>query len=81
MSLFRGQITKATVVTSTSIRRHADGFTSATQVLFSGISRQLDRATGHGDIELLKRKVEEQGMPSTDCIADVAHKFTVAILF
>jgi hypothetical protein len=61
-SLLRGYITKATGDTAIGIRKRADGFTAITQVLFSELGGQLNRATGYEEIELLKRKVEAQGM-------------------
>jgi hypothetical protein len=63
-SLFRGCIAKATGDTAISIRKRADGFTTVTQALFSELGGQLNRATGYEEIELLKKKVEEQGMLS-----------------
>ena len=61
-SLLRGYITKATGDTAIGIRKRADGFTAVTQALFSELGGQLNRATGYGEIELLKKKVEEQGV-------------------
>ena len=61
-SLIRGYIAKATGDTAIDIRKRADGFTAVTQSLFSELGGQLNRATGYGEIELLKKKVEEQGM-------------------
>ena len=61
-SLFRGHITKAAGDTAINIRKRADGFTAVTQALFSELGGQLNRATGYEDIELLKKKVEAQGM-------------------
>ena len=61
-SLLRGCITKATGDTAINIRKRADGFTAVTQVLFSELGGQLNRATGYEEIELLKKKVDEQGM-------------------
>jgi hypothetical protein len=78
-SLFRGYITKATGDTAVNIRKRADGFTAVTQVLFSELGGQLNRATGYEDIELLKKKVGEQGTFCTLFIG--VHRFTVAILF
>ena len=63
-SLFRGCIAKATGNTAINIRKRADGFTVVTQALFSELGGQLNRATGYEEIELLKKKVEEQGMLS-----------------
>jgi len=63
-ALLRGHITKATGNTAINIRRRADGFTAVTQTLFSELGGQLNRATGYEEIELLKKKVEEQGMSS-----------------
>ena len=63
-SLLRGYITKATGDTAIGIRKRADGFTAVTQVLFSELGGQLNRATGYEEIEQLKKKVEEQGMCS-----------------
>ena len=63
-SLFRGCIAKATGDTAINIRKRADGFTAVTQALFSELGGQLNRATGYEEIELLKKKVEEQGMRS-----------------
>ena len=63
-SLLRGCITKATGDAAINIRKRADGFTAVTQVLFSEVGGQLNRATGYEDIELLKKKVEAQGMCS-----------------
>ena len=62
-SLLRGCITKATGDTAISIRKRADGFTVVSQALFSELGGQLNRATGYGEIELLKKKVEVQGRP------------------
>ena len=61
-SLLRGYITRATGDTAIGIRKRADGFTAVTQALFSELGGQLNRATGYGEIELLKKKVEEQGV-------------------
>ena len=63
-ALLRGYITKATGDTAIDIRKRADGFTAVTQALFSELGGQLNRATGYEDIELLKKKVEEQGVYS-----------------
>ena len=62
-SLLRGYITKATGDAAINIRKRADGFTAVTQVLFSELGGQLNRATGYEEIELLKKKVEAQGTP------------------
>lgn len=64
-SLLRGYITKATGDAAINVRKRADGFTAVTQVLFSELGGQLNRATGYEDIELLKKKVEAQGKLST----------------
>ena len=61
-ALLRSHITKATGNTAISIRKRADGFTAVTQALFSELGGQLNRATGYENIELLKKKVESQGM-------------------
>jgi len=60
--LLRGHVAKATGDTAINIRKRADGFTAVTQALFSELGGQLNRATGYGEIELLKKKVGEQGM-------------------
>jgi hypothetical protein len=62
-SLLQGYITKATGDTAIGIRKRADEFTVVSQALFSELGGQLNRATGYGEIELLKKKVEVQGMP------------------
>ena len=80
-SLLRGYITKATGDTAISVRKRADGFTAVTQALFSELGGQLNRATGYGEIELLKKKVEEQGVFSLTqffYVGRVARKFTIA---
>lgn len=63
-SSFQGCITKAAGDTAVNVRKRADGFTVVTQALFSELGGQLNRATGYEDIELLKKKVEQQGMYS-----------------
>jgi len=82
-SLLRGYITKAAGDTAINVRKRADGFTAITQVLFSELGGQLNRATGYEDIELLKKKVEAQGTssPTPFSIGGVARKFTVVNLF
>lgn len=61
-SLLRGCITKAAGDSAISIRKRADRFTVVTQTLFSELGGQLNRATGYEEIELLKKKVQEQGV-------------------
>ncbi|KAF9778739.1 mitochondrial distribution and morphology family 33, partial [Thelephora terrestris] len=56
----QGYITKATGDTAIGIRKRADEFTVVSQALFSELGGQLNRATGYGEIELLKKKVEVQ---------------------
>lgn len=83
-ALLRGYITKATGDTAIDIRKRADGFTAVTQALFSELGGQLNRATGYEDIELLKKKVEEQGVyspPRPFVSVGVAHEFTIGNLF
>lgn len=63
-SLLQGYISKTTGDAAINIRKRADGFTAVTQVLFSELGGHLNRATGYEEIELLKKKVETQGMPS-----------------
>ena len=63
-TLLRGYITKAAGDTAINVRKRADGFTAVTQALFSELGGQLNRATGYEDIELLKKKVGEQGTSS-----------------
>ena len=74
-SLLRGYIAKTTGDTAINIRKRADGFTAVTQILFSELGGQLNRATGYEDIELLKKRVEEQGMysPSQPFASAVLH--------
>ena len=73
-------IPKAAEGTLIDIRRRAGGFTAVTLALISEFRRHLNRATGYDDINLLKKKVEEQGHTAF-CIAGVAHKFTIATPF
>lgn len=83
-SLFRGCITGATGGAAINIRKRADEFTAVTQVLFSKLGGHLNRATGYEEIELLKKKVEAQGMSpviQSFVICVGACKFTVANLF
>lgn len=63
-SLLRGYLAKTTGDAAIDIRKRADGFTAITQVLFSELGGHLNRATGYEEIELLKKKVEAQGMSS-----------------
>jgi len=46
--------------TAVAVRKRAEGFTAATEVIFSQLGSQLNRATGYEDIELLKKNVVEQ---------------------
>jgi len=44
-----------------TLRKRADEFTASTETLFSRLGRQLNKATGYGDIEVLKHNVVKQG--------------------
>jgi sensitive to high expression protein 9 len=47
-----------------AVRRRADGFTSKAASTFSLVGSHLNKLTGYEDIEVLKRRVVEQGMSS-----------------
>lgn len=48
--------------TAVAVRKRAEGFTATTEVLFSQLGSQLNKATGYEDIEVLKKNVVEQGV-------------------
>ncbi|KAL0960828.1 hypothetical protein HGRIS_005847 [Hohenbuehelia grisea] len=48
-----------TVITS-SLRAHADRYSSSAKTTFSQLGSQLNKATGYDEIEVLKRKVVDQ---------------------
>ncbi|KZT11980.1 uncharacterized protein LAESUDRAFT_719932 [Laetiporus sulphureus 93-53] len=45
---------------ATLLRQHIDEYTAAVAVTFSQLGRELNKVTGYGEIEALKRKVVEQ---------------------
>ena len=53
-----------TETAATTIRKHADHYTARTATTFAQLGRELNKVTGYGEIELLKRRVVEQGQYS-----------------
>ena len=47
--------------TALKLRTRADDFTETTRTTFSQLGAQLNKVTGYGEIEALKRQVVEQG--------------------
>lgn len=47
--------------TSTLIRNRADGYTVHAAATFAQLGKELNKVTGYGEIELLKRQVVDQG--------------------
>ncbi len=52
-----------TELAATSIRKHADHYTARAATTFAQLGRELNKVTGYGEIEILKRRVVEQGEP------------------
>lgn len=48
--------------TATLLRHRSDTFTRKVAVTFAQLGSELNRVTGYGEIEILKKRVVEQGM-------------------
>lgn len=52
--------------TAAAVRDKADRYTAAAATIFAQLGRELNKVTGYGEIESLKRQVAEQGVSSTN---------------
>ena len=59
---FRSRLRDWSVLASSSLRRRADQFSKNATTTFSHLGLHLNRVTGYGEIEALKRQVVEQGI-------------------
>lgn len=57
--------------TSIVIRTATDGYTTRAVRTFAQLGSELNKVTGYGEIELLKKRVKEQGNVHTICLVSV----------